>query len=183
MGDLDDVVHSKLTYVFVPMDMADEMEERQYSGSERGFKEILTNHFGQNKMTAKESKELQKSISEQAKDKVAPQVMKTAMEASQSYEIVPLVTPKSGSFDCINAYIDSVGRVKNLPTNARATRVASTDMRGDCIVSKTYDDEETFKRVDFTKKDFEEMLRNPPDASGRWNQANALQQLLAKAKQ
>lgn len=69
-----------------------------------------------------------------------------AENASNNYQIIPLTLPmKSTGYKGVNAYIDNVGRVKGLGVNARASRITSDDIRGDCFLSLTYDDEEDFK--------------------------------------
>ncbi|KAL8275397.1 hypothetical protein Esti_000719 [Eimeria stiedai] len=131
--------------------------------------------------------------------------------------IIPLTLPtKANAFKGINAYIDSVGRIKDLPTNARATRVCSTgrctarvymqlpdqssenkkierdlrsssvfmekNIRGDCFLSRVFDDEEVFQRVDIKKNDLEKLMENPPDAKGRWSETQAAMQLLQQTQ-
>ena len=43
----------------------------------------------------------------------------------------------------------------------------AADIRGDCFLSLVFDDEEIFRRKDFTLKDYERLIKNPPDATGR----------------
>lgn len=95
-----------------------------------------------------------------------------AESAAETYQIVPLTMPtKANGFLAVNAYVDNVGRVKELSRNARASRLCSDDIRGDCFLSRTFDDETDFRRCDFDRKDFDQFLENPPSAKGRWNPA------------
>uniref|UniRef100_A0A3B0MG51 MYND finger containing protein, putative n=1 Tax=Theileria annulata TaxID=5874 RepID=A0A3B0MG51_THEAN len=102
-------------------------------------------------------------------------------KTSNIFQIIPLTLPsKKNDFLGINCYIDSIGRVKNLPTNSRMTRLCSTDIRGDCFISRTYDDEDVFKRVDFTLEDYNELMENPPSAEGRWDVSKAFSNALSQ---
>ncbi|CEL94000.1 unnamed protein product [Vitrella brassicaformis CCMP3155] len=110
------------------------------------------------------------------------EMMDRLVEATSNYQIIPLTLPmKANGYIGINAYIDDIGRIKDLPVNARASRITSEDIRGDCFISSTFDDEMDFRRESFDKRDYERMLENPPESRGRWNISNALQQLHAAA--
>lgn len=99
-------------------------------------------------------------------------------ELSAKYEIVSLTVPtKINGFTAVNGYINSVGRKLGLSTNSRATRIASTDIRGDCFISKTFDDESEFKRIDFDSCDYESMLSSPPSSKGRFDPQKTLTSL------
>eukprot|EP00920_Eleutheroschizon_duboscqi_P000668 GHVT01001820.1.p1 GENE.GHVT01001820.1~~GHVT01001820.1.p1 ORF type:complete len:317 (+),score=43.57 GHVT01001820.1:483-1433(+) len=107
--------------------------------------------------------------------------METVLECSHTYQIIPLVLPtKKNNFDAVNCYIDNIGRIKQLGTNSRATRICGTDIQGDAFISRTFDDEEIFRRVDFGLADYEKLLESPPETKGRWDQQAALKQLMAK---
>lgn len=51
---------------------------------------------------------------------------------------------------------------------SRLTCAFRVDIRGDCFVSKTFDDEDTFKRVDITIEEYNKLFENPPDPTGRY---------------
>lgn len=182
---LEDIKHKKFKYVFVPRDIADPVEVREFEGFEKEFKALLTLHFNQEQMSEKEKQKLSKSLTSHADGKSIDETqMRRALELSQSTEIVSLTVPKKeNNYQAINAYIDSVGRVKDLPTNARASRIASTDIRGDCILSRTFDNEVDFTRIDFNIDDFNSLMENPPSSTNRWNQAEALLKFQEQMKQ
>eukprot|EP01071_Lankesteria_metandrocarpae_P001212 Lankesteria_metandrocarpae@DN1374_c0_g1_i1.p1 len=138
--------------------MSDDVVERTFTGKEGDFSKLIKSHFqGTAGLTGKQVEDVAKLW------KIPDEYRDTALNYSSSYEIVPVTLPtKSTDFMGVNAYIDSVGRVKGFGTNSRATRVCGTDVRGDCFVSKTFDDEDKFRRLDFTKSDLEAFLKNPP---------------------
>ncbi|CBZ55065.1 putative zinc finger MYND domain-containing protein [Neospora caninum Liverpool] len=178
---LDDVVHEKFTFVFVPADINDPVEEREFEGEEKRFRSTLNSHFNRENLLKTEADRFKDDLSKKADGKLSDEQLSTLIGAQHTYQIIPLSLPtKANGFRGTNAYIDSIGRVKNLAVNARASRICSTDIRGDCFLSTTFDDEETFKRVNFTKSDFEGLMAKPPDATGRWSETAALSQLLSQ---
>ncbi|EPR61159.1 MYND finger domain-containing protein [Toxoplasma gondii TgCatPRC2] len=176
---LDDVVHKKFTFVFVPADINDPVEERTFEGEEKSFRATLNAHFNRENLLKTEADKFKDDLSKQADGKLSDEQLSTLIGIQHTYQIIPLTLPtKANGFRGTNAYIDSIGRVKNLAVNARASRICSTDIRGDCFLSTTFDDEETFQRVNFSQKDFERLMASPPDATGRWSETAALSQLL-----
>lgn len=177
---IDDVLHPTFKYVFIPRDVADPIEVREFQGLEKEFKNLLNKEFGRDVMMQSEKKELAKNfISQQgASEGIDESQIRRAVELSQTVEIVSLTLPKpDNNYEAINAYIDGVGRVKGLPTNTRASRITSTDIRGDCFISKTFDDDSTFRRIDYTMDDYNGMLAEPPSAANRWDKTQAMMQL------
>lgn len=157
--------------------MGDPVKELEFEGVEKDFKSRLNSHFAQDVMVKREKEEMSKKLMESAKGAEEEQISR-AVELSQSCEIVSLTLPiAQNGYQAVNAYVDNVGRVKQLQKNARASRITSTDIRGDCFMSRTVDDEETFKRIDFTMNDYEIMMEAPPSAEGRWDQSEALLKL------
>lgn len=174
---IESVLHPTFKYVFIPRDVGDPVEVREFEGREKDFKALLNNEFQRDVMMQSEKKELTKTLMSQKGVSDVVQVTK-AVELSQSVEIVSLTLPKpSNNYEAVNAYIDNVGRVKGLPKNTRASRITSTDIRGDCYISKTFDDDVTFKRIDYTMEDYNMMLEDPPSAANRWNSSQAMLQL------
>ncbi|GAB67522.1 MYND finger domain protein [Plasmodium cynomolgi strain B] len=109
---------------------------------------------------------------------ITPDLINNAVESSQTYQIIPLTIPtEKTNFFAVNCYIDDIGRIKKLPYNSRASRICSTEIYGDAFLSKTYDNED-FRRCDFTISEYEQFLQNPPKAENRWDQAQAMQDLL-----
>lgn len=188
---LEDTVHEEFKFVFIPADINDPIEERSFSGKETLFKNILLKHFTQSQLDAKGREALKESIKSDVQKntqgmKISEEHMSLAMEQSNNYQIVPLTLPtKANGFVGINLYIDNVGRLKDLPVNSRASRLATDDIRGDAFLSYTFDDEEEFRRLDATQKEYETLLQNPPSKKGRWDPSqllNTLQQSQAAGK-
>ncbi|XP_061385327.1 uncharacterized protein LOC133320746 [Danaus plexippus] len=166
---ISDTYHKKFKYVLIPEEISDEVQELEFEGYEREFKEKLNLHFTQTKLLNKEKKKLTKTLQESVekeangKKDLDGNLLENAVEMSQMCQIIPITLPtKQNNFDATNAYIDNVGRVKNLGQNSQATRILQDDIRGDCFISRTYDDEVSFKRTDFTLEDFKAYLKNPP---------------------
>eukprot|EP00922_Rhytidocystis_sp_ex-Travisia-forbesii_P017122 GHVS01025544.1.p1 GENE.GHVS01025544.1~~GHVS01025544.1.p1 ORF type:complete len:250 (+),score=81.93 GHVS01025544.1:112-750(+) len=98
-----------------------------------------------------------------------------------SYQIVPLTLPnKQNNYNAINCYVDAVGKVKELDRNAKASRLTSDDIYGDCFLCRTFDDDVSeFGRLDMSLSDFNKMMETPPNKSGRWDQTKAVEQMFA----
>lgn len=176
---IESIHHSKFKYVFIPRNIADPVEVHEFEGSEKDFKNVLNLHFAHDKMMEKEKEKLSKDLLTSTPTKsIDEEHLHRAVELSQTTEIISLTLPKKdNNYEAVNAYIDNVGRIKDLPTNARASRITNNNIRGDCFLSRTFDDEEIFKRIDYTLEDYNGMMVNPPSASGRWSQGEALLQL------
>lgn len=193
-----DFAHRPFKYVKISADPIEEIEVRDFlGGTEADFQTGLREHFVSVGLSDKQkfalgltlksdvTKQIESSGDEKAGvSDVENQISshfnpdELADAASSNYQIVPLTVPtKANGYTAINAYIDAVGRVKDLPVNARASRITSDDIRGDCFLSKTFDDETDFKRLDFTKEEFDELLKNPPSKAGRWDPSTAMANL------
>eukprot|EP00921_Rhytidocystis_pertsovi_P000481 GHVQ01000909.1.p1 GENE.GHVQ01000909.1~~GHVQ01000909.1.p1 ORF type:complete len:297 (+),score=32.14 GHVQ01000909.1:83-973(+) len=100
-----------------------------------------------------------------------------------NYQIIPLTLPnRENGFHAINCYIDSVGKIKELDKNSRASRLTTDDIRGDCYVCKTFDDEETeFGRRSLNMEAYEKLMECPPDKAGRWSETNALKSFASQS--
>nr|BAN65725.1 MYND finger domain protein, putative [Babesia bovis] len=197
MDTLGSILHKEFSYVHIPCDINSPIEVLKFKGSEDSFRKHLTNQFAKDKLLADEKHGFEKYLKSQYKEtqekagsnnqtnvELSDDLLKSSLEvASITYQIIPLTLPsKKNGYIGINCYIDGIGRVKNLPANARATKVCSTDIRGECYVSKTFDDEEEFRRMDLTLEDYNELFENPPDATGRWDSAEALSKMLDPQK-
>jgi len=91
-------------------------------------------------------------------------------------------------------YVDDQGKAKQLPLNERATRVTiecgcPTSVLGDCVIARNFDDENNFRRVDFTLEEFSTQQQWRVDAQkankekdGQGDKTKELQALLAKQK-
>eukprot|EP00914_Ancora_sagittata_P012017 GHVO01023256.1.p1 GENE.GHVO01023256.1~~GHVO01023256.1.p1 ORF type:complete len:244 (+),score=51.34 GHVO01023256.1:423-1154(+) len=179
---LDDYKHPHFTYIYIPDSIDEDVQLREFEGKERDFKNRLrTDLCCQKTMTAKQKEAFRDSVKGETDSKIGDDLIQSATEStSGSYEIIPLVLPNPprDDFNAINGYIDSVGRLRDLPPNARASRLTSTEIYGPCVISRTFDNDEDFTRVDFDISDYEKMLENPPDSKGRWSQSQAAQKML-----
>ncbi|GFE53678.1 MYND finger domain-containing protein [Babesia ovis] len=193
MDTLGSIVHKEFTYVHIPCDINSPVEVLRFQGTEDNFRKRLTSHFTRDKLLSDERQGFEKYLKSQFKEsqektgsdkspnfELTDDLLQSSIEAATTnYQIIPLTLPsKKNGYIAINCYIDGIGRVKNLPTNARATKLCSTDIRGECFVSKTFDDEDAFKRIDLTMEDYNELFENPPDATGRWDSSQALSNML-----
>ncbi|CDR95872.1 MYND finger domain protein, putative [Babesia bigemina] len=193
MDTLGAVVHKEFSYIHIPCDINSPVKVLRFQGTEDSFREEINKHFTRDSLLPEERQGFEKYLKEQLKDTqekagvdekskidLTEDLLKTSIDAAGStYQIIPLTLPtKKNGFIAINCYIDSIGRVKNLPTNARATKLCSTDIRGECFMSKTFDDEDIFKRVDMTMEEYGELFENPPDPTGRWDSSQALSNML-----
>ncbi|BAM38788.1 conserved hypothetical protein [Theileria orientalis strain Shintoku] len=194
MDTIGDVVHKKFTYIYVSSDINTPVKALEFSGKENDFRDLLTGHFTRHHLLPEERQNFEKYLVKEYEEnknknkaeegssnsfKLTPDFLSNTIDtAGSNYQIIPLTLPSDKTnYLGINCYIDSIGRVKNLPSNSRMTRICSTgtlrlplnssDIRGDCFISRTYDDEDVFKRVDFTMDDYNELLENPPSAEGR----------------
>ncbi|VWU49231.1 MYND-type zinc finger protein, putative [Hepatocystis sp. ex Piliocolobus tephrosceles] len=190
--DILQCVHDNFKYILISSDINNEVKELTFKGSEKKFQNTLCSYFKRIICDEKGKNELKETIkesliknknnnNEENKDKlndISPDLIDSAVQSSQNYQIIPLTMPtKKNNFFAVNCYIDDIGRIKKLPYNSRASRICSTEIYGDAFLSKTYDNED-FKRCDFTIKEYEQFLKEPPKADNRWNQAEAMQNLL-----
>ncbi|ORM39745.1 uncharacterized protein BXIN_0128 [Babesia sp. Xinjiang] len=193
MDTLGATVHKEFSYIHIPCDINSPVELLRFEGTEDNFRQQLTNHFTRDKLLSDEREGFEKYLKSQLKEnqaKSGPETssnidlsedfLKSSIDAaSTNYQIIPLTLPtKKNGFIGVNCYIDGIGRVKNLPTNARATKLCSTDIRGECFISKTFDDEDVFKRVDLSMEDYNHLFENPPDPTGRWDSSQAFSNIL-----
>ncbi|UKK00198.2 hypothetical protein MACK_000268 [Theileria orientalis] len=198
MDTIGDVVHKKFTYIYVSSDINTPVKALEFSGKENDFRDLLTGHFTRHHLLPEERQNFEKYLVKEYEEtknknkaengssssfKLTPDFLSNTIDtAGSNYQIIPLTLPSDKTnYLGINCYIDSIGRVKNLPTNSRMTRICSTDIRGDCFISRTYDDEDVFKRVDFTMDDYNELLENPPSAEGRWDASKAFSNALTQS--
>lgn len=174
-----DIEHSKFTYILIPADINDDVREITFEGKEGLFQQSMKNHFSQTShLLDDEAWTNAVKAHSSGKDMDSETLSMVKAAASTTYQIIPLTLPtKQNEFKAVNAYIDDVGRLKGACNNSRATRICTDDIRGDCFISCTFDNDEDFKRIDFTKKDFEHMLSTPPPKHGRWDPSAALANL------
>ncbi|GAW81998.1 hypothetical protein, conserved [Plasmodium gonderi] len=198
--DILKCIHKEFKYVLISSDINNQIKELTFSGSEQKFQSVLASYFRRIIFDEKGKNELKESIKEKLKSSkendnegenniekknsntVTPDLIDNAVESSQTYQIIPLTIPsEKTNYFAVNCYIDDIGRIKKLPYNSRASRICSTEIYGDAFLSKTYDNED-FRRCDFTISEYDEFLKNPPKAENRWDQAQAMQDLLRQMK-
>ena len=110
-------------------------------------------------------------------------------------DCVPLQNNKfSTGFIGLMMYVDDQGKSKGLPVNNRATRVTfecgiPTQVVGDVVIARNFDDENNFRRMDFTLKEFVEETQWKSDAmkankekSANGDKTKELQNLLSKTQ-
>eukprot|EP00697_Spironema_sp_BW2_P013112 gnl/Spiro4/2_TR3_c0_g1_i1.p1 gnl/Spiro4/2_TR3_c0_g1~~gnl/Spiro4/2_TR3_c0_g1_i1.p1 ORF type:complete len:310 (-),score=61.12 gnl/Spiro4/2_TR3_c0_g1_i1:10-915(-) len=78
---------------------------------------------------------------------------------SQLVDVVPLLMhTRSSGFVGVNLYADDGGSGKGLPVNRRASQIASAcgqqkQILGSCFIARVFDNDDEFRRLDFTKQD------------------------------
>eukprot|EP00451_Oxyrrhis_marina_P009656 CAMPEP_0204321032 /NCGR_PEP_ID=MMETSP0469-20131031/7942_1 /ASSEMBLY_ACC=CAM_ASM_000384 /TAXON_ID=2969 /ORGANISM="Oxyrrhis marina" /LENGTH=294 /DNA_ID=CAMNT_0051302299 /DNA_START=61 /DNA_END=945 /DNA_ORIENTATION=+ len=89
-----------------------------------------------------------------------PDEMLDRMISATSVDLFPLAVPmKDNGFHGVTLYCDDKGIAKSLPPNVRAIGLASVlgypgqNFRGDIFLSRTFDDDDAWRRVDFTLAD------------------------------
>uniref|UniRef100_A0A0G4G8D9 MYND-type domain-containing protein n=1 Tax=Chromera velia CCMP2878 TaxID=1169474 RepID=A0A0G4G8D9_9ALVE len=180
MDSIEGIEHPEFSYIFIPSDVEEQIQEIRFAGTERNFKEKLRAHFSQ--AVLKDAAGLKKNMQSQMRGASVDDDVLTriAADSGSNYQIIPLTLPtKANGHLAVNAYIDDVGAYKGLPVNVRASHVTSDAIKGDCFLSRTFDDEDVFKRIDFSRKDYEDFMRTPPSKQGRWDPAEALKGLQA----
>lgn len=113
-------------------------------------------------------------------------------------DCVPLQNnKKSTGYIGLMMYVDDQGKAKGLPVNERATKVCiecgiPTQVLGDTVIARNFDDETNFRRIDFTKAEFERETEWKEQARKANQEKNAgsndektqqLKKLLAKTQQ
>ena len=171
----DDVSVDRLAfrYVFVPWDETRAMEERvMVIPREREMEcllDALRLHFrvegakdGAHGRDEAKQKEILKAQLESHGDgggdgaKTLSDDMMSAALSMQMAQPVPLLPgSKKTGFVHVNMYVDDRGISKGLPTNVRASRMSAEagspqQVLGDAFIARIFDDDDQFKRLDFT---------------------------------
>lgn len=160
-------------YVLIPASATDEMQELDYAedvldlekDTFRGFTEKYFQGLG----GSVDRDILLKCLKEKTGMDLAEKQAKGEMDSmaldkllsSTSCEIFPIMLPtKAVDFEGVSAYCDDKGVAKELPDNPRANGLARAcgfpgqSFRGDIFISRIFDDnEDEWRRVDFTLKD------------------------------
>jgi hypothetical protein len=104
-------------------------------------------------------------------------------------DCVPLMNNKfTTGFIGLMMYVDDQGKARKLPLNKRATQVTfecgnPTQVLGDTLIARNFDDETNFRRIDFTLKEFTTNETGWKEAARKANQEKGQNDTAAKAKQ
>lgn len=153
------------TYVYIPQDPSQPMEERVYADDVElendKFIERLKEHFAtcskQEADVAVLRKQIEAKTSKEQMAKVTDEMM-LMMGQMTTVEIFPVLLPvQTTGFEGVSVYVDDKGVSKNLSVNERASRLVQTagypaDTRffGDAFVAKVFDDQDAWRRMDMT---------------------------------
>jgi tetratricopeptide (TPR) repeat protein len=154
-------------YVFIPAELSAPMEERDMEMVPGKEVECLTDtlkaHFqrvaspaaGGASMVEVIRAQIAEKHGAEAAAKIDPQLL--ASFANQQMVDITAVQPgtKQNGFTGVSFYVDDQGMAKQLPQNVRASQLAQAcgyalSVSGDCFVARVFDDENDFRRIDFT---------------------------------
>mmetsp|Transcript_7011 Transcript_7011/g.11128 ORF Transcript_7011/g.11128 Transcript_7011/m.11128 type:complete len:352 (-) Transcript_7011:60-1115(-) len=125
------------------------------------FMAYMKKQFAKDLMQASQLGEYKKQIQQHSKQQSIPDDILKRLAATTTVDMVVLYpNRKQTDFICINMYVDDKGVAKQLPVNIRATEICracglNTQVMGDAYIGKQFDDDDGFRRIDFTVKDLE----------------------------
>jgi len=146
------------TYVFIPADTDQPMEERRHFenvGLEndsfiRDLKDFYSKTAG-----AVDDDVLKKQIEARSKTTIDAATM-AALQHVTSIDIFPVLMPLAQTkFHGVSCYVDDKGISKNLPLNRRLTSLVQAAgytqniFHGDAFIGKVFDDQDAWERIDF----------------------------------
>jgi len=170
----DDTTIDRLAfrYVFIPWDESNAMEERvMVIPREREMEcllDYLRDHFrvsgardGANASDgAKQREILKKQLQESAAGRASEgsftdEMMDAAMSMQMAQPVPLLAGSKKTGYVHVNMYVDDRGISKGLPLNRRASALSAEagspqQVLGDAFIARIFDDDDRFKRLDFT---------------------------------
>lgn len=150
-------------YMFIPMegDMAELDWSEKVTLEEDSFNKHVKNWFAQLNSGEVDQEMLRQQIkahaaqSKQQMPDLDDQMMGRLL-SHQSCDIFPIQVPmKDSGFESVSLYCDDKGIAKGLEANARATGLVRAcgyndqTIRGDCFISRIFDDEDAWLRIDF----------------------------------
>lgn len=151
-------------YVYIPADHTEGIEERVFecpaSEDVMGFINMCKAHFTRTSAprSTEQQQQWQKAFKASMGDKAAgvSDDMINMLAGQQLVEPIALLanSPETG-FVGVYMYCDDQATLKHLPTNMRATQIAAEagqalQVSGDVFIGRYFDNEEDFKRLDFT---------------------------------
>ena len=98
---------------------------------------------------------MRKHMSQQSTDAKADETLLEKVAMSQTVDIVQLLpATRASDYYGVTMYVDDKAVGKGSPSNRRASEICvacglSTDIRGDAFVSRSWDDQEGYARLDF----------------------------------
>lgn len=84
---LDEVVHPKFSYVFIPVDINDPVEERTFEGKEHNFRELLNSHFNRENLLKAEEDSFKKDLSQKADGKLTDAQLSCLVSGQHTYQV------------------------------------------------------------------------------------------------
>ena len=171
----DDVSVDRLAfrYVFVPWDESNAMEERVMVIPRGREMECLLDHLREHfrasgardgahaRDGAKQREILRRQLEENAAGRgdvggsLTDEMMDAAMSMQMAQPVPLLPGSKKTGYVHVNMYVDDRGISKGLPTNRRASALSAEagspqQVLGDAFIARIFDDDDHFKRLDFT---------------------------------
>eukprot|EP00301_Raphidiophrys_heterophryoidea_P018238 c3234_g1_i1.p1 GENE.c3234_g1_i1~~c3234_g1_i1.p1 ORF type:complete len:307 (+),score=70.69 c3234_g1_i1:23-922(+) len=150
---------AKFTYVFIPCE--DDKPIVEHTATTEGGLEndALMAHAKQHFGHVTEGLLRQSAKDQLGQTNVSDSILRAAEKLS-SVEIfaITVPTPKANHV-AVSMYCDDHGIVKQLPVNARVTKIvqecghSNHITRGDCFIGRYFDDDEEWRRIDFTIAD------------------------------
>ena len=154
-------------YVFVPWDASAAMEQKVMVIPREREMECLLDHLrdhfrrrgaidGAHASDAGKQKEILKAQLEgEAKTTYSDEMMERALDMQMAQPVALLPGSKKTGFVHVNMYVDDRGISKGLPVNERASLLAAAAgspqrVMGDAFIARIFDDDNDFKRLDFT---------------------------------
>lgn len=156
-------------YVYIPADLSAAIEERTMAvppGKEvECLTEVLKAHFQQVAAPGGGGSDtamievLRSQIAEKHGAEAAAKIDPTLLASFANQQMVDITAVQPGTkkngFTGVSFYVDDQGLAKKLPLNQRASGLAQAcgyalSVSGDCFVARVFDDENDFRRIDFT---------------------------------
>lgn len=155
----------RVKYVFIPCDNTESIEELEFElppGKEcESFLDHLKKHFcrsGGGKTAAQKAahrKAILDQLGPESAGKIDQGVLEAATDLQMVENIALLPNSPASNYVAVNLYCDDEAQIKNLPLNPRASQIACCcgrmlEVRGDAFLARVFDNEDDFKRIDFT---------------------------------
>jgi len=164
-GAEDHIVN--FSFVLIPEKLTEPMQELWSIGKRSrdgrdfndNFLDFLTRYFSNKHGRDADIKEVANNIAREKGLEPLSEEQLRILQHSQPSELHMLALPRREfGFIGVSLYTDDLGQSKNLKPNARATQFANEcgmliEVLGDAFVTRVYDDQERFTRLNFSFKD------------------------------